>query len=63
MLMYAKEISDKTKLHDANVIEKRTLSPFERLQNRVLKQFKIKKFIGDIEINDEEMNYLLIILE
>ena len=38
---------------------KRTLSVYERLRNRIRREFPKKKLIGDISINDEEFNLLV----
>ncbi len=38
---------------------KKTITPFERLKNRILKEFQKKKFIGDIIINDFEYEILI----
>lgn len=39
--------------------ERKTLTPFERLKKRIDKQFREKKFIGDISVNDEEFDILV----
>ncbi len=38
---------------------KKTISPLEKLQKRILKQFITKKFIGDIPITEEEYELLI----
>jgi hypothetical protein len=38
---------------------KKTMTPFQKLKNRIAAEFPKKKFIGDININDEEFDVLM----
>lgn len=62
-LYFSKSDEKPTAIEKAEPVEnkqsKKIISPLEKLEKRVLKQFLIKKFIGDITITDEEYALLI----
>ena len=56
--MDSEELQSVFKSIDPNLKpEKRVVTPFERLEKKIKKQFQKKILIGDIQINDKEWKF------